>query len=228
MRLQASYAAMAAAIATLATAGAASAQDAEFAFNAAATTDYVFRGFTQTSEDPALQAGVDVSYGSWYAGAWASNVDFGDDTDAEVDLYGGFRTEAGGFALDFGVVGYGYVNEPSNADYNYLELKAAASRAIGPLTAGMVLYYSPDFFGVDGEAFYTEANAAFSPAEGWTVSAAVGKQVLDISADYTTWNAGVAWAFTDNLVADVRYHDTDIDGVPFADDRVVGTIKVLF
>ena len=59
------------------------------------------------------------------------------------------------------------------------------------------------------------------------MSGAVGKQVLDINADYTTWNAGVAWAFTENLVADVRYHDTDVDG-PLSDDRIVGTLKVLF
>ena len=226
MRLQVSCAALAAALATFA-AGSASAQDVDIAFNAAVTSDYVFRGYSQTDEDPALQAGVDLTFGSWYAGAWASNVDFGDDTDAEIDLYGGIRTEAGGFALDFGVVGYGYVNEPSAADYNYVELKAAASRAIGPVTAGVAFYYSPDFFGADGEAFYTEANAAFSPAPGWTVSGAVGKQVLDINADYTTWNAGVAWAFTENLVADVRYHDTDVDG-PLSDDRIVGTLKVLF
>lgn len=228
MRLQTTCAAFAAALATLSAAGAASAQDVDVAFNATVSTDYVFRGFSQTTEDPALSAAVDLTAGSFYAGAWVSNVDFGDSTNAEIDVYGGYRTELGGFALDFGLIGYAYVDAPSNTDYDYVELKAAASRALGPLTAGVALYYSPDFFGADSEAFYTEINGAFSPATDWTVSAAVGRQVLDVSADYTTWNLGVAYALTENLVADVRYHDTDVDSVPIAEDRIVGTIKVVF
>ncbi len=227
MRLQASCAALAAALVTMTAAGAASAQDVDIAYNLAVSSDYVFRGFSQTSEDPAVSGGIDLTSGGFYAGAWASNVDFADSTDAEVDLYGGYRTEAGGLALDFGVVSYLYVHEPRNAEYDYVELKAAASRAFGPVTGGVAVFYSPDFFGADDEAVYAEANVAFTPADRWTVTAAVGKQFLDVNDDYATWNAGVAYAITDNLIADVRYHDADIDG-PLSDGRVVGTIKVVF
>ncbi len=100
----------------------------------------------------ALSAGIDMTAGSFYAGVWASNVDFGDDTDLEVDLYGGYRTEWAGFAWDFGVVGYVYGNAPSGVNYDYVEFKVAASRAIGPVTAGAAVDVSPNFFGVDGEA----------------------------------------------------------------------------
>jgi uncharacterized protein (TIGR02001 family) len=220
--------ACAAAMAVLLTAGAASAQDTPvIAWNLGVTSDYVFRGYTQTTEDAAIFGGVDVTAGGFYAGAWASNVDFGDDTDVEVDLYGGYRTEVSGFAVDVGVVGYLYTSQPAGADYDYVELKAAASRAIGPLTLGAALYWSPDFFGADEEATYVEANAAFSPAAQWTVSGAIGHQSLDVNADYATWNAGVAYALTDNVVVDLRYHDTDVDG-PLSDDRVVGALKFLF
>lgn len=220
--------ACAAAVAVLLTAGAASAQDTpEVAWNLGVTSDYVFRGYSQTTEDPAIFGGVDVTVGSFYAGAWASNVDFGDDTDAEVDLYGGYRTEAAGFAIDVGVVGYLYVSQPTGADYDYAEFKAAASRAFGPVTLGAAVYWSPDFFGADEEATYVEANAAFSPADKWTVSGAVGHQALDVNADYATWNAGVAYAFSDHVAIDVRYHDTDVTG-PLSDERVVGALKFLF
>lgn len=220
--------ACAALTAALLTAGAASAQSTpEVAWNVGAVSDYVFRGYSQTTEDPAIFGGVDVTVGSFYAGAWASNVDFGDDTDAEVDLYGGYRTEAAGFAIDVGVVGYLYVSQPTGADYDYAEFKAAASRAFGPVTLGAAVYWSPDFFGADEEATYVEANAAFSPADKWTVSGAVGHQALDINADYATWNAGVAYAFSDHVAIDVRYHDTDVDG-PLSDERVVGALKFLF
>ena len=202
--------------------------DVEVAFNAGVFSDYVFRCFSQTDEDPAIQGGVDITAGSFYVGAWASNVDFGDDTDAEVDLYGGYRTEAGGFALDVGVVGYLYPGEPDEADYNYVEFKAAASRAVGPATIGGAVFYSPDFFGADEAATYAEVNAAFAPAERWTISGAVGQQWLDVSDDYVTWNVGVAYALTENLALDVRYHDTDVDDVTIAEGRVVGALKLAF
>ena len=202
--------------------------DMQVAWTVGVVSDYVFRGFSQTGEDPAIQGGVDLTSGAFYAGAWASNVDFGDDTDAEIDVYGGYRTEAGGFALDFGVIGYLYAGEPDGADYNYAEFKAAASRAVGPATFGAAVYYSPDFFGVDDEATYAEVNAAFSPADKWTISGAVGKQWLNVTDDYTTWNAGVGYALTDKIGVDVRYYDTDVDGVPGAEDRVVGAIKLAF
>jgi uncharacterized protein (TIGR02001 family) len=229
MRLQASCAALAAALSTLAFAGNASAQDADVAFNVAVASDYVFRGVSQTDEDPAFQAGVDLALASgFYAGGWVSNVDFGDDTSAEFDVYGGYRTELEGFALDFGVIGYLYVGEPSNAEYDYVEYKAAISRAIGPVTAGAAVFYSDDFFGADEEAVYVEANAAFTPAEKWTVSGAVGQQSLDVSDDYVTWNAGVAYALSDVYTLDVRYHDTDVENVDIYDGRVVATIKAFF
>lgn len=220
--------ACAAAAALLLTAGAASAQASpEVAWNAAVASDYVFRGFSQTNEDPTLQGGVDATIGAFYVGAWASNVDFGDDTDAEIDIYGGYRGETGGFAFDVGVVAYAYVGAPAGADYDYLEFKGAVSRAIGPATIGAVVYWSPDFFGIDEEATYVEANVAFEPAPQWSVSGAVGHQSLDINADYSTWNAGVAYAFTDNVAIDVRYHDTDVSG-PLSEDRVVAALKFLF
>jgi uncharacterized protein (TIGR02001 family) len=223
------FASAAAAAALLATAGAAHAQTPDVAWNVAVTSDYVFRGASQTDEEPALQGGVDLTFDSgFYAGAWASNVDFGDDTDAEVDLYGGYRGEAGGFSLDVGAIVYLYVNAPDLAeDYDYVELKAAASRAVGPVTLGGAVYYSPDFFGIDDSATYVEANATFAPAAKWTISGAVGYQYLDVNDDYGTWNAGVAYAVTDNIVIDARYHGADIDG-PLTDDRAVATLKFLF
>ncbi|MBX9926895.1 MAG: TorF family putative porin [Hyphomicrobiaceae bacterium] len=50
-----------------------------WSFNIAGTTDYVFRGISQTSEDPTVQAAVDFSYGMFYTGVWASGLDFGND-----------------------------------------------------------------------------------------------------------------------------------------------------
>jgi len=59
----------------------------------AATTDYVFRGVSQTYGGAALQAGLNYrSSMGWFAGSWASNVNpypFGSDA-AEINVYTGF------------------------------------------------------------------------------------------------------------------------------------------
>lgn len=208
------------------------AQETDVAFNVAASTDYVFRGVSQTGEDPAISAGVDLTSGAFYVGAWASNVAFpgDDDTNAEVDLYGGWRGEVAGWALDLGGVAYLYANQPDGADYDYVEARVAASRAIGPATIGAAVFWSPDFFGAsEDEATYVEANAAFAPAERWTVSGALGRQFVSSDFDYTTWNVGAAYQLTDNVTFDVRYHDTDEhDFGDIYGSRGVATLKAVF
>ncbi len=198
--------------------------------NVAVSSDYVFRGVSQTREKPSVSAGVDLTRNGVYAGGWASNVDFGDKTDAEVDLYAGYRPEVAGYALDFGVVGYLYPGQPNGADYDYVELKAAASRAIGPATVGAAAYYSPDFFGAaEDQATYAEVNGAVRPADKWTVSGAVGRQWVSSDLDYMTWNLGAAYQLTDNLAVDLRYHDTDQHD--FGDGygaRAAATLKASF
>ena len=204
--------------------------DVKVAWNVGVVSDYIFRGFSQTGEDPAIQGGVDLTSGSFYAGAWASNVDFGDDTDAEVDLYAGYRPEVAGYALDFGVIGYLYAGQPDGADYDYVEFKAAASRAFGPAILGAAVYYSPDFFGAsEDEATYAEINGAVSPADKWTLSGAVGRQWVSSDLDYTTWNLGAAYQLTDTLALDLRYHDTDQhDFGDIYGARAVATLKATF
>ncbi|MBP7704629.1 MAG: TorF family putative porin [Caulobacter sp.] len=217
--------AICAATASLAMGGAAFAQEVEFSGNIGITSDYIFRGVSQTDEGPAIQGGADLSSGIFYAGVWASNVDFYDETDAEIDLYMGVKPELGPVALDLGAIYYGYLNEPSGADYAYWEFKAAASIPAGPATLGAAVYYSPEFFGGIGSATYVEVNGAISPADKWTINGALGNQGFDAGGDYTTWNVGVSYAFTDNFSADLRYHDSDLDCTDLCGSRVSVGIK---
>ncbi|MDP3175137.1 MAG: TorF family putative porin [Phenylobacterium sp.] len=228
--------ALIAAAATVATSGVAFAQDdtaPAFSFNVGVASDYVFRGVSQTSESPQVFGGADVSMGQFYGGVWASNVDFGDDTDAEVDLYAGFKPTVGPVSLDLGVIYYGYLNEPSNANWAYWEAKAAGSVAVGPGTLGAAVYYSPDFTGGgdDDDALYYEVNGSIPLAEKVTASAAIGHQDVDVPGDfsYNTWNVGVGFALNDHLGLDLRYHDTDEHsyGKGF-DSRGVISLKATF
>ena len=225
--------ALLAATGALTLAGAARAEDAPFklAFNVGAASDYVFRGISQTNKDPQVFGGVDATIGSMgYAGVWVSNVDFGNGTDAEFDLYGGFKPVAGPVSLDLGVIYYGYINQPSHSHEAYWEFKAAGSVAAGPATLGASIYYSPEFFGKTGKATYIEGNAAVPiPNSKFTVSGAVGRQYVVGPADYTTWNAGVGFAATDHIGFDLRYFDTNEHKFgKIYGSRVVASVKATF
>jgi uncharacterized protein (TIGR02001 family) len=198
----------------------------DISFNAALTSDYVYRGVSQTDEEPALQAGVDVAVGGVYYGAWASNVDFGDGTDAEVDFYFGIKPTAGVWAFDFGAIYYAYVGAPDDTEWNYLELKGAVSRPVGPATVGGAVFFSPAFTGETGTAVYTEVNASVPVLPAMSISGALGRQAIDKADDYTTWNLGAVYTVAERFSFDLRYWDTDLD-IGIAEERVVLTAKVV-
>lgn len=218
-----------AALGLLGFAGAALAEEPvpEFSFNAGVTNDYVWRGASQSGEDAAVQGGIDFAYGNFYAGSWASTVDFGDDTDVEWDFYAGLTGTAGAIDWDLGVTYYSYVGAPSGADYDFVEFKAAASHSFDKLTLGAAVHYSPDFYGVDETATYLEANGAYEFNDRWSVSGGVGRQFVDVTSDYTAWNLGVGVNLTKALSMDVRYWDASISS-PLTDPRLSATLGVEF
>ena len=95
---------------------------ADVEFNLALTNDYIWRGMSQTAEDPAVSGGFDVSsseHGA-YVGAWGSYVDFDSDTSTEVDYYFGYADEsARGVSFDVGYISYNY---PSEGELKFEEI----------------------------------------------------------------------------------------------------------
>jgi uncharacterized protein (TIGR02001 family) len=203
---------VAAAIAASATT--ASANEFKWSFNIGATTDYVFRGISQTAENPTVQGGVDVSYGIFYAGVWASGVDFGDTTAVgfptrnvatlEADFYAGVKPTLGPVTFDLGVIYYAYPGARDNfattnvREQDYVEIKGGASGAVIPflpkLTLGGVVYFSPDYTGEQGETWTTEATAAYELPALWkftpTVSGLVGAVYGEFDANAAGRNPG--------------------------------------
>jgi uncharacterized protein (TIGR02001 family) len=212
--------------------------------NVALTSDYVFRGVSQTSEEIAIQGGFDYTNDSslpFYAGVWGSSLDFGGPLDSgiEVDVYGGVRPQLGPVALDIGVIGYLYPGADIE-DLDYVELKVGGS--VSPaesLTLGAAAYWSPEFTLNGGDALYVEANAAYAFNDRFSVSGALGNQSVDTAGyftgpgtstdNYTTWNVGAA-AAVHGFTIDVRYWDTDeeianFDGEVVSDERFVVTLR---
>lgn len=84
--------------------------------NVAASSNYFWRGVTQTNDQAAVSGGVDFASDSgFYAGTWVSTLDFGEAASAgyEMDLYAGFAGSAGEFGYDVGYLYYAY---PDAAD----------------------------------------------------------------------------------------------------------------
>ena len=90
-------------------------QSAEFESNVAIANDYVWRGMTQASEEPAISGGFDIAGESGlYFGTWASNVEFGDGAALELDWYAGYANELeNGLSYDIGYLAFTYPGEDS-------------------------------------------------------------------------------------------------------------------
>ncbi|MFQ6371568.1 TorF family putative porin [Shewanella sp. YIC-542] len=90
--------------------------------NIGATSNYLWRGVTQTANGAAVQGGIDYSHDSgFYLGTWGSNVDFGDNTSYEIDFYGGFSNAINDdFSYDVGYLYYGYPDADGSIDFSEL------------------------------------------------------------------------------------------------------------
>jgi len=182
----------------------------EWSFNAGVVSDYMYRGFSQSDNGVALQGGVDFTYGQFYAGTWASSVNFGDGTDAEWDFYAGLTGVVGRLDYDVGATYFTYVDAPDGSDYNMIEFKAGLSKTIEQVTFGGTVYYSPDFFGADEHATYIEASVGYELNDKWSLSGGIGRQYLDVGTDYNSWNAGVIYNVNANVALDVRFWDSGV------------------
>ena len=73
------------------------------------SSDYIWRGVSQTSGNAAMQGELSVSKGGLYGGVWASEVDFGDEATYEMDLFLGYELMVSDkFSLDVGVIQYNW------------------------------------------------------------------------------------------------------------------------
>src|SRR6516165_7455579 len=80
----------------------------DVAFGAGITSDYIFRGITQSNHKPSVAAYFEPRYNvtkdlQYYVGVSSESISFPNRAAAEVDIYVGFRPSFGPLALDFGV-----------------------------------------------------------------------------------------------------------------------------
>ncbi len=197
----------------------------------AVTNDYVFRGISQTNEDPAFQAGLTYTapFGL-YIGTWASNVDFGPgDPDWEVDGFIGYGVDfAEHWNFDIMLNRYNY---PGAGAANYNEL---ISKITLVDTYSFTFGYTDDVYGLDEDSFYYALGADWSLPHDFSFGLHVGRTTYSSSLpdwkDYTDYSVTVGKAFGP-LDVTVGYYDTDSSGEydfgkQNSDSRVVVTATV--
>lgn len=187
----------------------ATAAHADLSASVTATSDYVFRGISQTKEDPALQASLDYSHSSgWYIGAWGTNIDFGPDdpADMELDIYTGFAGEtATGLGWDVGLLHYTY---PGASDYNFLELYGKLS--YGLFSGGLA--YSNDWANSGEDAFYVSGGVSVPFASNFTFNLNANYSFGDAFDDteYMDYMVGIGYTLG-SFELGLSYIDTTLD-----------------
>ncbi len=197
-------------LAALAAPGIAMAEDASpFSANVGFTTDYIFRGISQTAHNPAVQGGIDFAHANGlYVGVWGSNISWIADSGAiatgstgmELDTYFGFRNSfAEDFSYDIGFIRYNYLGSYTSAAGF---AKADTDEVYGAIGYKWIVakysYGLGQFLTIPGAAGtnYLEVNASVPVADtGITLGAHVGKQTYKGTAAAT--NAAGSLTYTD-------------------------------
>ena len=215
-----------------------SAAFAEISANVTLTSDYVFRGVSQTDNQVAIQGGFDYAWDNgFYVGTWASNVDpdffngAGHDPQTEVDFYAGYAGEYKGFGYDVGYLRYEYPGF-STADTNEVYVNGSYSNDYGDF--GVSVNYSDElaFLPSDQSAWYVAAS--YDRTLPWYeigLSLHVGHSFGDafdvglnniltgnsgLSDSYTDWSIGVSksWMGADYALTYTDLTDLETEVLP--------------
>ena len=211
----------------------------ELSANATITSNYVWRGLTQTLNQPAVQGGVDYADESgFYIGTWVSNVEYapGDDFSYEHDIYFGYGGEANGISYDFG---YLYYNYDDAADIDFGEIYGSAS--FGNFTVGANVFVHTETTepeGIDfdfGDTIYYYADYAFEVKEDLELSFHIGYHDGDfneffngVPESYVDYNATLSKGGFALTVSGTDLDDAGADGLENDELRFVISYSVDF
>lgn len=171
-------------------------------WGALATTNYIYRGNTYSSNRPALQGYVTVTDGFIYGGAWASTVDIDGDY-GELDLTIGVTPEFGQLDVDISYTRYLYNRSGDCCGEIGLGLGYPVGGAVD--VAGAV------FWDPENDSTWTEAGLIGTVYEDFEVGGTIGSDFG--SGDYgdedqVAWDLGVSYGFLENGNVDVRYYQS--------------------
>jgi uncharacterized protein (TIGR02001 family) len=179
--------------------------DYTLSYNLGATTDYRYRGISQSGIKPAVQGGVDFAHKSGaYLGAWASTItwtkDSGGGGNVELDVYGGYKFAMGDLSYDLGALAYAYPGNKLAVSANTTELYGAVT--YGAFTA-KYSHAITNLFGVatSKNSNYLDVSATFDLGNGLTVTPHIGNQFIKNGDSYTDLSVTVSKDYSGLVVS---------------------------
>ena len=200
----------------------AAAPASSLSFNVGVTSDYRYRGISQSRLQPAVQGGVDYADKSgFYVGVWGSSIkwikDAGGDANVEIDLYGGYKGTVGDVSYDLGFLRYEYSgnklgNVAGFVNANTNEVYGAAT--VGPVTLKYSHALSNLFGFVDSKnSYYVDLSGSFDLGSGFSLVPHVGYQSVknNSPASYTDYSLSLIKDLGNGLSATAALVGTDAD-----------------
>ena len=154
-------------------------------YNVALTSDYRYRGISQSRLKPAISGGADYTHNptGLYVGTWLSSIkwikDGGGDTNLEWDVYGGKRGEISkNVTYDVGGLYYFYPSNGLSTNANTFELYGQLG--YGPLYI-KYSHSTTNLFGVadSKNSGYLDVGGNFDMIDGYIMNVHVGRQKVE-------------------------------------------------
>ena len=205
---------------------------AEVTTNLGATSDYRYRGISQTQNAPAIQGGIDyTNKNGFYAGNWNSSVSslvYTNGAGIETDLYAGYKKEIKGITLDVGSYNYFYPRASVNkTNYDTREVYVGAAK--GPVSI-KVSQSLGDYFAASNSrgSRYYQADVAY-PIAGTKASILAHAGRTDVAnqtvLDSNDYNAGIGYNLAGFDLA-ARYYTNSNKTAAFQTANTVGNQKL--
>ncbi len=183
---------------------------AEFSGNATLTTNYMWRGSSQSDKDPAVQAGLQYTHDTGlYASVWGSSVKFVPDNGArtEFNFVGGWSGNvAPDWALDVYFLRYQYPS--ADFDLNWNEYNASVTWRENYWLA---LAHSTNAMGSGHRGTYVQLGARYPINDQFSLEGTVARYFFkkEFADSYTHGSVSLAWAFQAPFEARLTYHVSD-------------------
>ena len=206
-------------VALLAIAGIASAH-AQVSGNLGLTSDYRFRGISQSQNGPAVQGGVDYAHSSGlYIGNWNSSVSsqlYTNGAGVESDVYAGYKKDIyKGVTVDVGSYNYFYPNATNGKNPNFNTQELFAGVGYGPVAVKYSRSTS-NYFGTQNSAgtqyYQADAKQSFAPLtaklKDLSLVAHYGRTAVANSGNlsYNDINVGAVYALPKAWEIGARYY----------------------
>jgi len=181
---------------------------AETSTSVALTSDYVWRGQTQTDHGVAVQGSLDYTWNFLTVGTWLSNVTAGAGN-TEIDVYLSAKKEfSKDLAISLGVTHYAYKNLPTNNTNEF-------ALTLESKYANLMVAYTDDYFAKDSSSTYYQLSKScdLSKKENLGISLAIGMTTFDSevkvgATDYLDYKVGITKS-VNNFEYELFYTDTN-------------------